>query len=82
MSTAQEIEAAIRSLTPAERARLVEGLPRLLPELDGDAAWEHIVRDPRPRRALTAMLNEVQAEYGRSPETIPEMEERDFDRNA
>jgi len=34
VSTVQEIEAAIGALTPAERRRLAEDLPRLVPELD------------------------------------------------
>jgi hypothetical protein len=40
VNTIQEIEAAIRSLSPEERQRLAEDLPGLVPELDGDAAWE------------------------------------------
>lgn len=38
MSTVQEIEEAIRSLSPVDRSRLVSDLPAILPELDGDAA--------------------------------------------
>ncbi len=45
MSTAQEIKAAIQSLPPAERAKLVADLPALFPELDGDAASEGVPRD-------------------------------------
>jgi hypothetical protein len=81
MSTAQEIEAAIRSLPRGERERLVERLPKLLPELDGDAAWVKIIRDSRLRPGFTAMINEVQAEYGRNPDAFPKMEDSDFDRN-
>ena len=39
MSTAQEIEPATGKLGPVERDQLVRDLPRLLPELDGDAVW-------------------------------------------
>ena len=45
----QEIEAAIRALPPQEREKLVEDLPAILPEMNGDAAWERIITDPRPR---------------------------------
>ena len=39
MNTVQEIESAIGKLGPVERSQLVRDLPRLLPELDGEAAW-------------------------------------------
>jgi hypothetical protein len=67
MSTAQEIEAAIRRLPAAERAKLVSALPSLLPELDGDAAWTRIAEDPNPRARFSAMVNEIEAEYRRPP---------------
>lgn len=78
MSTVQEIEAAIRSLAPAQRAELVKDLPGLLPELDGDAAWEQIVHDSRPRPGFTALLNEAQAEYQADPQRFPEIKDGDF----
>ena len=81
MSTVQEIEAAIRSLAPAQREELVKNLPGLLPELDGDAAWERIARDSRPRPGFTALLNEVQAEYRRDPQVFPETKESDFNQH-
>lgn len=62
MSTAQEIEAAIRQLPPGERAKLVQALPTLLPELDGDAAWAQIAADAKPRAGFSAMVNELEAE--------------------
>jgi hypothetical protein len=36
MSTVAEIEAAIKALPSAERERLAEDLPSILPELNGD----------------------------------------------
>jgi hypothetical protein len=78
MSTAQEIASAIRSLAPAEREKLVNDLPRLLPELDGDAAWGRIARDPQPRPAFTALVDEVQTEYRRDPKALPEIKDSDF----
>jgi len=82
MSTVQEIESAIRSLSPADRSRLVSDLPVILPELDGDAAWERIVNDPRPRPALTALLDQVDAQTERDPGTFPVMEDADFEQRA
>jgi hypothetical protein len=79
MSTVQQIEAAIRSLAPAEREELIKDLPGLLPELDGDAAWEQITRDSRPRAGFTALLNEVQTEYQKDPKIFPVIKESDFD---
>jgi hypothetical protein len=52
MSTVQEIETAIRSLSKQQRRELAGHLAFLLPELDGDVIWEQIIRDPRPRPAL------------------------------
>ena len=48
MSTAQEIEDAIRSLSPSERAKLLQHLPEILPEFAGDQEWDRIVGDERP----------------------------------
>jgi hypothetical protein len=52
MSTVAEIEAAIQALPPAERERLADDLPSLLPELNGDAKWQRLITDERPRPAL------------------------------
>ena len=62
MSTVAEIEAAIKALSPSERERLVEDLPSILPELNGDARWERIISDGRPRPALTALGDEIAAQ--------------------
>ena len=61
MSTVEQIEAAIRALPAQERDRLAKDLPKLFPELDGDAAWERILKDNRPRPALSRMLDKVDA---------------------
>ncbi len=79
MSTVQEIESAIRQLGSAERDQLVRDLPSILPELDGDGAWERIINDPRPRPELTALLDKVDAEMQRSPNAFPEIKDSDFD---
>ena len=44
MSTVAEIEAAIKALPPAERERLAEDLPSILPELHGDLVGDASLR--------------------------------------
>lgn len=79
MSTAGEIEAAIRTLSPTERKKLVRDLPALLPELDGDEAWKRIIEDPTPNAALSAHIDAIDAEYQRNPDAFPEINNSDFD---
>lgn len=79
MSTVEEIEAAIRRLSDVERDHLLADLPSLLPELAGDAAWQRIIRDTRPRPAFSAMLDEVDAEMQRDPQAFPDIKDSDFD---
>ena len=73
MSTAVEIEAAIRTLSPTERKKLVRDLPALLPELDGDEAWKRIMDDPTPNPALSAYVDAIDAEHQRNPNAFPEI---------
>lgn len=80
MSTVKEIEAAIQALPQAERARLVAELPSILPELDGDGAWNRLLTDPRPRPALSQLGDEIETQLQADPESIPEIKARDFDR--
>jgi hypothetical protein len=80
MSTAREIEAAIRTFSPVEREKLIKNLPGLLPELDGDLAWNQIVGDTRARQGLTALLDQVEADFKRNPAAFPEIKDKDFDR--
>jgi hypothetical protein len=61
MSTAQEIEDAIRSLSPSERAKLLQHLPHILPEFAGDQEWDRIIGDERPRPALSQLLDRYEA---------------------
>lgn len=82
MSTLQEIEAAIQNLSPAERRQLIASLPILFPELDGDAAWECIVRDARPRPALSALLDEVEQACEHDPSAFLETSDAEFDRHS
>lgn len=82
MSTANEIEAAIRALSAKERQKLIEVLPSILPELEGDTEWERINGDPRPRPALTALGDEIAAQLRSDPERFPEIRDRDFEQNV
>jgi hypothetical protein len=67
MSTVQEIEAAIRSLPPEDRERLIKDLPSILPELDGDAEWDRLISDPSPRLALCELGNEIEKKMKANP---------------
>ncbi len=78
MSTVQEIEAAIQKLDASQRNQLVRDLPALLPELNGDQVWERIVNDPRPRPALTALLDDVELGMKRNPNSFPKIKDSDF----
>jgi len=82
VNSIQEIEAAIRSLSPDERQKLAEDLPGLIPELDGDAAWERIIRDHRPRPAFSALVDRLESEFQRNPSAFAEIQESDFDRHS
>ncbi|OHE80302.1 MAG: hypothetical protein A3G75_12180 [Verrucomicrobia bacterium RIFCSPLOWO2_12_FULL_64_8] len=82
MSTVEQIEAAIRALPAGERDRLARELPKLFPELDGDAAWERIIRDSRTRPALSRMLDEAEAAVAEDPARLPETTEEEFKRRS
>jgi hypothetical protein len=62
VSTAQEIEDAIRSLTAEEREKLLGHIPQLFPEFADDATWHCIALDERPRPAFTELLNRYEAD--------------------
>ena len=78
MSSLQEIESAIRDLSVKDRTQLIHDLPELLPELDGDNLWKLIASDPRPRPKLNALIDEVDAQYRRAPESFAVMRAADF----
>jgi hypothetical protein len=82
MSTALEIEAAIRKLSPLERQKLVADLPTILPELDGDMAWNRIIGNTETRPGLTALLDSVEADYKKNPAAFSEITDKDFDLNS
>ena len=80
MSTATEIADAIRTLSAAEREKLLRELPILLPEIEGDEIWERIINDPRPRPALTALLDETEATLKANPDAFPRIAPEDFEK--
>jgi hypothetical protein len=79
VSTAQEIENAIRSLSAAEREKLIKHIPQLFPEFAGDSEWERITHDARPRTDLTELLNRYEKDLARDPDAFPKVAEGDFD---
>jgi uncharacterized protein (DUF2249 family) len=81
MSTAQEIEDAIRALPASERDKLMRDIPSLFPEL-ADGEWQRIIDDERPRPALSKLLDETEDELQRDPAAFPEMKARDFDSSS
>jgi hypothetical protein len=81
VSTVHEIRAAIQNRSPAERRELVDSLPALFPELDGDAAWERLIRDARPRPALSALLDQVEHDQC-DRIAFPETSDAEFDRHS
>jgi hypothetical protein len=82
MSTVEKIEAAIRALPARERARLLKDLPKLFPEIDGDAAWERIVREGHARPALSRMLDEVETAVQEDSTRFPETTDDEFKRRS
>jgi hypothetical protein len=78
MSTVAEIEAAIRALPPAERERLADHLPSILPELNGDAKWQRIITDERRRPALTALGDGIAAQLKANPTAFRGLHDSDF----
>jgi hypothetical protein len=79
MSTVAEIEAAIKTLPPAERERLADDLPSILPELNGDLKWQRITADARPRHSLTALGDEIAAQLKANPAAFSQIRDADFD---
>lgn len=79
MSTVQEIESAIRSLSADDKQRLAQDLPALLPEVDGDAAWERIIHDARPRPTFSALVDRIEADFKKNPDAFPEIKDIDFE---
>lgn len=79
MSTAQQIEEAIRALGEAEREKLLQHLPQLFPELAVDPEWERILRDDQPRPSFTRLVDGYEANLSAKPDAYPKVAESDFD---
>ena len=82
MSSLQEIELAISGLSPEDQTKLIRDLPVLLAGREGELAWQRILHDPTPSKALSSLADAVDAEYRRDPEVFPEIKESDFERNS
>jgi hypothetical protein len=78
MSTAREIEEAIRTLPASERDKLLRHIPALFPELAGDADWERIIQDERPRPELNRLLDETEEQLRRNRNSLPKIKASDF----
>ena len=78
MSTAREIEEAIRTLPTSERDKLLRHIPALFPELAGDAKWERIIQDERLRPELSKLLDETEEQLRRNPNSLPRLKPADF----
>jgi hypothetical protein len=78
MSTAREIEEAIRTLPAAERDKLLQHIPALFPELAGDAEWQRIIRDKRPRPELSRLLDETEERLQRNANAFSRIKASDF----
>jgi hypothetical protein len=57
---------------------VADDLPSILPELNGDAKWQRIVTDSRPRTALTALGDEIAAQMKTNPAAFCEIRDGDF----
>jgi hypothetical protein len=79
VSTAKEIEDAIRTLEQTERDKLLQHLPQLLPELAGDVEWERIIRDDQPRAAFSQLLDRYETDLSADRDSYPKVAESDFD---
>lgn len=79
MSTAQQIEDAIRTLEKTERDKLLQHLPQLFPELAADPGWQTILRNDRPRPSFSTLLDRYETELSAEPDSYPKVAESDFD---
>jgi len=66
----QEIEEAIAKLPAKARRQLVPDIPALCPGEFPAEGWDAILTDARPRPALTALLDELDAKHSQLPENF------------
>jgi hypothetical protein len=82
MSKVQEIQAAILELSPPERDELVRSLPRILPELNGDAIWDRILNEDPPRESFVRYVDQIQADLAANKLELRETSEEEFKRES
>lgn len=66
-----EIEAAIGKLSVKQQKQLVKDLPALCPSAFPADPWDAIIRDPRPRPALSALGDKLDEELRKNPGRFP-----------
>ena len=64
-----EIEEAIAKLPSESRRQLVQDIPALCPDAFPADGWDAILNDTAPRPALTSLLDKLDAEYAKKPES-------------
>jgi hypothetical protein len=82
MSKVQEIQAAILELSPPERDELVQSLPRILPELDGDAIWDRILNEDPPRESFVRYVDQIKADLAANKLELRETSEEELKRES
>lgn len=82
MTKLAQIEAAIRALPARDRTRLVRDLPKLFPELDGDDAWDRLIRDSRARPDLSRLLDEAGRAVAEDPASLSETTDLELKRRS
>ena len=74
MSTVQEIEAAIRALSPKDKAQLAADLPGILPQLNSEAELKEVVaaagtlareQTPEEEKIVNHIITDYRAEQRR-----------------
>jgi hypothetical protein len=80
MRNVEAIEEAIQKLSPAERAKLLSDLPRILPELDGDAEWNRILSDPTPNVSFSKFVDDVESQLKAGTLILRETSESEFNK--
>lgn len=70
MRTLPEIEAAIARLPAEAQRQLVKDIPALCPSAFPVTGWDAILQDKTPRPALSALLDQLDAEYAQAPDNF------------
>jgi hypothetical protein len=70
MKSLLEIEEAIAKLPTKDRQQLVRDIPALCPGEFPETGWEAILADATPRAAFSSLLDKLDAEYEKKPESF------------